>query len=178
MHRESQLQQGSSFGISAASAVLGGHAAPRFLRNFTRNVPGSSDRLEGRVLPEGLVGEALRRHVPLVLVRARPCEVDVEGRQHLLFVQTEQRVRMERGWMMRRELQRTSAGTAHIDWLQSASACGCTSVSVPASYVQPAGHVRSAPGATAEQSGVALVSVAVPVHDGPGHCMPANLPSA
>ena len=88
--------------------------------------------------------------------------------------------------MMRRELQRTApdcrsaaagASTAHIDWLQSGSACGCTSVSVPASYVQPAGHVRSAPGATAEQSGVALVSVAVPVHDGPGHCMPANLPS-
>ena len=50
-------------------------------------------------------------------------------------------------------------------------------MSVPASYVQPAGHVRSAPGATAAQSGVALVSVAVPVHDGPGHCMPANLPS-
>ena len=88
--------------------------------------------------------------------------------------------------MMRRELQRTApdcrsaaagASTAHIDWLQSGSACGCTSVSVPASYVQPAGHVRSAPGATAEQSGVALVSVAVPVHDGPGHFMPANLPS-
>ena len=92
-------------------------------------------------------------------------------------MQTEQLVRTERGWMMRRELQRTApderaanagASTAHMDWLQSASACGCTSVSVPASYVQPAGHVRSALGATAEQSGVALVSGAVPGPDGKG----------